>query len=88
MLVMVGATNVGKISMSFDPEIVTNRSHFRQLIHKVYEPKISVEKGQELGVFNMGSTVIVLATPGVFEKLPGGLGQKVKMGESINFRED
>ncbi|MCB0357387.1 MAG: phosphatidylserine decarboxylase, partial [Bdellovibrionales bacterium] len=40
MIVMVGATNVGKISMSFDQDIVTNHSHFRQLKTKKYSPPI------------------------------------------------
>ena len=88
MLVMVGATNVGKMSMSFDNEIVTNMSHFRRLESKTYQPPISIEKGAELGIFNMGSTVIVLTTPDYFEGLwPEGFSNTTRMGESLSLKE-
>ncbi len=56
-VVMVGATNVGEIHMSFDSTLVTNR---RPLSHKVYKEPILIKAGDPLGVFNMGSTVVLL----------------------------
>jgi phosphatidylserine decarboxylase len=58
-LVMVGATNVGKISMSFDQRITTNIRLPRPEVQTYYN-EVTIEKGQEMGVFNMGSTVVML----------------------------
>ena len=66
-IVMVGATNVGRITLSFEPKIVTNREHFRQPHRIDYIHPQPIRKGEELGVFHMGSTVVVLAAPGVVE---------------------
>lgn len=86
ILVMVGATNVGRITLSFEPTIVTNRKHFCNSHRVDYTPTKSIKKGEELGVFNMGSTVIVLAAPGVtgsqsLVKTP----LKVCLGESLKW---
>ncbi len=81
-LVMVGATNVGKISMCFDQDIVTNQSHFRKLKSRVYAPSIPIEKGSELGVFNMGSTVVLLFTPGFLAESPR-VDIVTKVGQSL-----
>jgi len=62
-VVMVGATNVGKITLSFDDSIVSNQSlWFLRGKPKVtiYENPKSVQAGDELGTFNMGSTVILV----------------------------
>jgi phosphatidylserine decarboxylase len=83
VLIMVGATNVGKITMSFDKNIVTNQSHFRKLQTHNYNPKITVKKGDEVGVFNMGSTVVLLTTPGFFENKPSHYEISTRMGESL-----
>ena len=42
-VVMVGALNVGKITLQFDPKVGTR-----------------VEKGEQLGIFHLGSSVVVL----------------------------
>ena len=81
--VMVGATNVGKMSLTFDSELVTNNSHWRQKVHKEYSPPVTVEKGYELGVFNMGSTVIILTPKNYFSSVPKGAGKFIKLGQSL-----
>ena len=86
--VMVGATNVGKMTLSFDPEIVTNQSHWRQIKKKAYTPPHHIVKGQELGIFNMGSTVIVLTPKGYFTSIPKGIGTSTKYGETLQFSDD
>jgi phosphatidylserine decarboxylase len=63
-VVMVGATCVGHITTSYDPELVTNVGG-RELTQKRYPPGRRLERGGELGVFELGSTVVVLAEPGV-----------------------
>lgn len=59
-LVFVGATNVGQIRLAFDPEIVTNIRHNPKTFSQTYNPAISVSRGQELGAFYMGSTVVMI----------------------------
>ncbi len=79
-LVMVGATCVGRIRMRYD-DLLTNsgRSHG----HRIYDPPIPVEKGQELGVFEMGSTVLLFLEPERFEAGDLTLGRTVRMGEAL-----
>jgi phosphatidylserine decarboxylase len=60
VVVMVGATNVGKMSVGFDPELASNQAGVRSPQLHRYTPPIRVHKGDELGIFHLGSTVIVL----------------------------
>ncbi len=83
-IVMVGATNVGKISLSYD-SLVSNYSLARSKVkpsYREYKPPHPIKKGERLGTFNMGSTVLML-----FEQEPGAsilpLGAKVKFGKRI-----
>jgi phosphatidylserine decarboxylase len=49
-----------------------------------YETPIPVEKGQELGAFEMGSTVILLLEPGRAQLAPRLVaGARVRVGEGI-----
>lgn len=79
----IGAINVGKISLSYD-KAVTNRL-IRRRNEFFYEAgkRPVVKKGDEIGIFNLGSTVIILFEKGMvrFEKLKAG--QKVRVGEKI-----
>lgn len=57
-LVLVGALNVGQMVVSFEPEIETNSD--TRLI-KTYEyENVTLKKGEELGYFKMGSTIIFI----------------------------
>ncbi len=61
MVVMVGATNVGKMSLIPDNNWLTNQpSSMRRAREKSYEPGIELKAGDELGIFHMGSTVVCL----------------------------
>jgi len=79
----IGAINVGKISLSYDHS-VTNR-FFRNKNEHIYEEdkKPEVQKGDEIGIFNLGSTVILLFEKGMMEFSDLKYGQKVRMGEKI-----
>ncbi|HNX25357.1 MAG TPA: archaetidylserine decarboxylase [Spirochaetota bacterium] len=79
----IGAINVGKISLSYDHS-VTNR-FFRSKNEHIYaEDKMPViKKGDEIGIFNLGSTVIILFEKGMMEFSDLKDGQKVKVGEVI-----
>jgi len=65
-VVFVGATNVGQIELAFDSEIRGNQL-------KVFKPlvkdnlNISIQKGAELGMFRMGSTVVMLYQKGILD---------------------
>lgn len=66
-LVFVGATNVGSIRLAFEPTLRTNHTHKRKPNKITYVQPISIKKGEELGYFSMGSTVVVIASQGLTE---------------------
>jgi phosphatidylserine decarboxylase len=80
-VVMIGATNVGQISVSFDPKIRTNVAGITTPVTKNYSPAVKVAAGDELGIFHMGSSVVVVYPPGVVNKAP--LAGPVKLGEAL-----
>ncbi|MGE3388049.1 MAG: archaetidylserine decarboxylase [Bdellovibrionales bacterium] len=81
-VVMVGATNVGQMTLSFHPELITNKG--QPAMVKTYEPAPKLVRGGELGVFNMGSTVVVLYPPAfpLADRPP--VPHQVKMGGSLH----
>ncbi len=72
-VVLVGATNVGQISLAFDPTVRSNQKSVEGF-KTVYKAKPKIGVGEELGTFHMGSTVIVLYEKGVipFERVRVG----------------
>jgi phosphatidylserine decarboxylase len=84
-LIFVGALNVGSVSTPW-----TGRIHARKkgvvadLDLGSAEVPLDVEKGQMIGWFNMGSTVIVLLPPGACSWREGLVnGTLLRMGEKI-----
>ncbi len=73
-VVMVGATIVGRISVTAIPEPAVPPGETR------FAPGRTVRRGDEIGVFHLGSTVVMLFEPGVGLDRPFG---KVRMGESL-----
>ena len=86
-LVMVAATNVGNMTMSYDNHISSKtRRGDRQPQPKNYEPGVSIRRGDEIGIFHMGSTVVMLYAAGVLAGSASGLkGVSSKVGASLNF---
>lgn len=81
-LVLVGATNVGHITISVDPSITTNRWMWHAPTDRQYSPPLPVKTGDELGMFHLGSTVIC-----VFDAdfdLPLGFHHDVRFGEKLS----
>lgn len=83
-VVAVGATIVGRVRAFYDPSVpVTNLAGARLQRHD-YPVPLPVEKGAELGAFEMGSTVILLFEPGrvalASRLVPG---ERVRVGEPI-----
>jgi phosphatidylserine decarboxylase len=56
-LVMVGAANVGRMTLSF-ADLVTNRGAAAVRVEP--EPPFALARGDEVGAFNLGSTVVLL----------------------------
>ncbi|HUJ24416.1 MAG TPA: archaetidylserine decarboxylase [Myxococcales bacterium] len=82
-VVAVGATNVGRIRAVYD-DVVTNAKRTRRAARTMYEKPIPVEKGGELALFEMGSTVVVLFAPGLLklaDRLQPGLA--IRLGEAL-----
>ncbi len=61
-LVMVGATNVGKMTLSFDSRLVTNNLKNKMRSNE-YKPPILMKAGDPFGAFHMGSTVVMVYSP-------------------------
>lgn len=79
-VVKVGATCVGRIRAAYD-DVVTNAGLGPKRWR--YAQPIPIEKGAELGVFEMGSTVILLFEPKRVRLSSGLPGARVRMGQAI-----
>jgi phosphatidylserine decarboxylase len=62
-VVMIGATNVGKISVVYDT-FISNATATKHTVVRDYNPPIAIAAGDRLGTFHMGSSVVVLIEPG------------------------
>ena len=84
-LVMVAATNVGNMTMTFDPDIKTTyRPAGRTPQLRRYSPGLKVKRADEIGIFRMGSTVVMLYQPGVLPVEASTLkGTRSKVGASV-----
>jgi len=80
-LIMVGALNVGSMATVWAGDITPAA---RRVITQVPAPRVVLEKGAELGRFNMGSTVILLFEPNRARWHPQlGAGSAVRLGQSL-----
>lgn len=83
-VVAVGATVVGRVHAYYDPAAPHTNGPGASVARRDYERPIAVEKGRELGAFEMGSTVIVLFEPGRVRLDPRLVpGARVRVGEEI-----
>ena len=85
-LIMVGAMNVGSIELTLpEPEHFHIRPQASCLPHQtqVLDAR-PISSGDEFGRFNMGSTVILVASRGLVEWYANfGPGKQVKMGQAL-----
>ncbi len=83
-VVMIGATNVGKISVVYD-DIISNRPRKQRTTPRSYEPPFPIAAGDRLGTFHMGSSVVLLVEPGRIDlaKVRLQIGKKVQYGAAI-----
>ncbi len=76
-MVLVGALFVGSMSTVWHGDV----GRVRQDLPPSHA---SLAKGEEMGRFNMGSTVILLTPPGFADWLPGvTAGSRVRMGQAL-----
>ncbi|MBN1534082.1 MAG: phosphatidylserine decarboxylase [Spirochaetes bacterium] len=84
----VGAANVGAVTLSYDEAA---SGHFsRRPAERAYGPaeRRDVRRGDEIGVFNLGSTVIALFERGMLRFTVDAAGRRVRMGEQIAVLTD
>ena len=78
-VVLVGATNVGRIQLAF-AELETNRG---RAAGSFAPPRpLAVRRGDELGVFNLGSTVVLLVADPRLERT-FETGSLVRVGQAL-----
>ena len=77
---MVGATNVGRISLSF-ADLVTNEG--RPAAEVTPPAPIPVARGDELGAFNLGSTVVLLVADHSLRPAGVAPGDIVRVGQPL-----
>ncbi|MDR0666425.1 MAG: phosphatidylserine decarboxylase [Campylobacteraceae bacterium] len=78
-LVFVGALNVGKIRFLFDENIATNAKKSGGY-YRLYND-LNLFQGEEMGFFEMGSTIVFLGEKDAFKPL-------VKKGEKVKFTQE
>ncbi len=85
VVVMVAAVGVGHITASYDPEVATHAPGFATgaVRRKSFAEPPRIGRGDELGVFNLGSTTIAVFEPGhvVLEKL--AVGSTLRVGAVV-----
>lgn len=83
-VIMIGATNVGKISVVYD-SFISNVAGTDRTVARHYAPPIEIAVGDRLGTFHMGSSVVVLVEPGRIDLSQVRLqaGTKVQYGAAI-----
>jgi len=80
-IILVGALNVGKMVVSFEPKIDTNSSNLTLSKYSYKEP-IELKKGELFGYFKMGSTIVILSEPNSIE-YDVTINDSVKFAQSI-----
>jgi phosphatidylserine decarboxylase len=83
-VVKVAACGVGCVTATYDPGARTHTP--RSTGCRDYEPPPAVRKGEEIGVFHLGSTVIVLFQPGRVVLEPLARGERLQCGRPLARR--
>jgi phosphatidylserine decarboxylase len=81
-IVMIAASGVGNMALEYAPESVTWRAAGER---RRIEVNREIQKGDELGAFRLGSTVVMVFEPGKVE-LEGEVGQVMRFGERMGKR--
>ncbi|UJR81721.1 archaetidylserine decarboxylase [Sandaracinus amylolyticus] len=84
--ILVGAIVVGSVTLTFDPAMRTNDGPPRGTVRYLPGREPTLGRGDELGAFQLGSTVIVLTTRRSEIELAVEPGTPVRMGQVIARR--
>lgn len=82
--IMVGATSVGRITTAYDASISTNSGQPGG--RREYPSGLRAARGDELGIFHLGSTAIVLFSDPAVNLLPLEDGEAVRLGSAMARR--
>ena len=83
IIILVGAMIVGSMVTSWHGQV---ESKHGQMFTKTYSPnEVGIQKGDEIGYFQLGSTVVMLAPEGVIEEFCVKKGDSLKMGQKIGY---
>ncbi|XP_042721799.1 phosphatidylserine decarboxylase proenzyme, mitochondrial isoform X3 [Lagopus muta] len=89
-LTAVGATNVGSIRIYFDQDLHTNSPRYSKgsyndfsFISNNNKEGIPMRKGEHLGEFNLGSTIVLIFEAPKDFKFHLKAGQKIRFGEAL-----
>ncbi len=85
-IVLVGALNVGKMVVIFEPKLKTNSDAVKPVLFK-YDRAKEFKKGELMGWFEMGSTIVILSQKDAV-KWNVNLNQKVTFGDVIGELND
>ncbi len=79
---LVGAMCQGEITLNYS-SLQTNADKRKKTekVHGIAAPKII--RGNEIAVFNLGSTVILMFQSDMFQPLHGAIGSRVRVGDKI-----
>jgi len=66
-VVMIGATNVGRMTVTYDSFVTNVPPRSREPRRRDYASPVTLDAGDRLGTFHMGSSVVVLVRRGIFE---------------------
>jgi phosphatidylserine decarboxylase len=85
-VVMVGAAGVGNVTLCH-PHVEARDLRSARAVRRVrVRERIPIERGQELGAFHLGSTVIMVFEPGRVELADLAVGRSVCFGQPIGVR--
>ena len=82
--IMVGATSVGRITTAYDASISTNAGQPGG--RRDYPAGLRAARGDELGIFHLGSTAIVLFGDPAVNLLPFSDAEAVRLGAAMARR--
>lgn len=85
-VVMVAAVGVGHITACFDPTVATHHPNFNPqkiILRNDFSPPIPIQRGEELGIFNLGSTTITIFEPGRVMLHPLPKNSPIQVGSEI-----
>jgi len=69
------------MKVSFEPRIKTDANVVGEQVYTF--DNLYLDKGDDFGCFEMGSTIVVISEKGMFEEIKVKANQKVKFGDTI-----